>query len=103
MFLNPNRYMAGTEKKWRDWETHPTVLSHRAWPGTFSLDMVPLSLRCNKQCFLSWFKQGFPCKFTQFKFGLGKCLFQNTRISGSRQCAESLLASTFSILNNSLT
>lgn len=44
VFLNPDSYMAGTEKKWKDWETHSTVFSYRAWPDTFSLDMVPLSL-----------------------------------------------------------
>lgn len=52
MFLNPNRYMAGTEKEWRDWETHPTVLSHRAWPGTFSLDMVTSKPQMQQAVFL---------------------------------------------------
>lgn len=52
MFLNPNRYMVGTEKEWRDWETHPTVLSHRAWPGTFSLDMVTSKPQMQQAVFL---------------------------------------------------
>lgn len=68
--------MAGTEKKWRDWETHPTVLSHRAWPDAFSLDMVPLCLRCNSSLSCHGLSKGFPVNSSRLCLDLGRAYFR---------------------------